>query len=545
MDMSLTTYVDINIFALDYPAMDTSLDATDPLHIIYTRGPLVMEVFGGLDLADRSSLKVTIKASSPLEPVRTLRDTLNCYVNGQFEAFVHRTSDRLAIASDVVRDALDTLVSLLEKYRIDQIQAMGPVRTEVIHPEQEMREAMAYLQAPALMQRLNTDLGSIGLVGEESNRQLTYLVMTSRKLAFPLHLVNFGRTGTGKSALLELVAQCMPAEDRLELTSTSDKAFYHFSEEGLQHKLILIQDLFGITKEVLYQIRELQSKRKLTRAFTLKDRNGNFQSSFKVVQGPVCVVASTTAKGLFSENANRAIEVSMNEDVEQDARVLERQRMLAAGLVDLSAEEAVRARLRAIQRLLHPLPVKNPFALQLALPCDVQHQRRTNAIYLGLIEVIALLHQYQRKREAGADGREHVVCQIEDIRIADQLMTEVLIQKADLLNRTTRRFFESLKTWSRTANTPRFNQRQVAVGLRLNASRIKRYFAELLDYDLLSITGGDRYRNGFEYEVADAGEYERLRGNVGATMRFQKRQGLTGTTVGRSRIGPLKTLSPT
>lgn len=524
--------------------MEHTFDTNDPQHLTCTLGALVLEVFGGVDLAEKASLKVTLKASTTIDPVHSLRDRLDLFVNGQFEGFVQRASARLSMTNEVVRDGLDQLVACLEKYRIEKATGSAAVKPVVKIPAAEEREALIYLRSPNLIERLGDDLGRIGLVGEETNRLIAFVVMTSRKLAFPLHLVNFGRTGTGKSSLLEVVSQCMPEEDCMELTSTSDKAFYHFSELGLQHKLLLIQDLYGISDEILYQIRELQSKRKLTRVVTLKDKNGNFQSTLKTVMGPVCVVASTTAKDIFSENANRAVEIVMNESTEQDALVLERQRQIAAGAVDLAEEERTRARLRTLGRLLQPLPVKNPFALTLTLPKEVQHQRRTNAIYLGLIEAITLIHQHQRKRERGGDGREYVVSTAEDIAVANKLIGEVLLQKADLLSQATRRFFEALKAWTKSENLAHFTQREAAVGMRIHASRLKRYVSELVDYGRLSIIGGDRFKKGFLYAVTDDGEYQRLRERIseGLMAAKSKVERVSGPPVVQPPSGPLKPL---
>lgn len=525
--------------------MDHAFDTADPQRITFSCGALLIEVLGGVDLSSKSALKVTLKASALDEPARSVHDTLNLFVHGQAEGFVQRVAARLSMTNDVVRDGLDILMNLLEKYRLEKSRGELDRNIPVRMPSGEEREALDYLRAPDLMERVNEDLGRIGLVGEVLNRQLAFLTMTSRKLAFPLHLVNFGRTGTGKSSLLEIISQCMPEEDCLELTSTSEKAFYHFSELGLQHKLLLLQDLFGVSDEILFQIRELQSKRKLTRVITLKDKNGNFQSTLKTVHGPVCVVASTTARSVFAENANRAIEVVMNESSEQDALVLERQRLLAAGAIDVAEEDRTKKRLSAVQRLLQPLPVKNPFALELSLPKEVQHQRRSNAIYLGLIEVITLLHQHQRQRELGPDGREHVVSQAEDIAIANALMTEVLVQKADLLTQATRRFFEALKAWAKEEGLSQFTQREVSTGMRVHASRTKRYFAELLDYGHVSIVGGDRFKKGYLYSPTDGSEYARLHERIKAglhsvTKARDTSKRSSGPSVVRSRTGPLK-----
>ena len=62
----------------------------------------------------------------------------------------------------------------------------------------------------------------------------------------------------------------MPEEDKLEITTLSSNAFYYFGMKSLKHKLLLIEDL-DRAEAVLYPLRELQSKRKISKKVTLKD----------------------------------------------------------------------------------------------------------------------------------------------------------------------------------------------------------------------------------------------------------------------------------
>lgn len=483
---------------------DVLFDMDNPLKLIFEWKQFHAEILGGVDLASNNSLKATIKVCMITYPIHSYRDTVNLYDRGSFEQLVDQLADLLFIEKEQVQQFVERLVHQLESYR-EETTTITP--KAIFKPNKEVKD---YLSGSALMGNIVKDLSAIGIVGEEQNRLLTFLVMTSRKLRDPLHLVNFGATGSGKSSLLEKIAECMPEEDVLEMTSTSDKAFFHWKDQGLKHKLIVIQDLFDISDEVLYQIRELQSKKKLTRTITVKDKNGDFQTLLKTVEGPVCIVASSTARELYPDNANRSIEVVMDTSSEQDERVLERQRQLAAGLHDFSLEENTRKRMQDVQRSLLSYPIKNPFAMDLSLPKDVMNRRRTNAIYLGLIESITLLHQYQRQQEKGSDGRNYLVATAEDVRWANKLIAPVLMRKSDLVSQSARNFFELLKTWASANSTDSFSQKEVGRGLRMHPSMIKRHLTELLELGLLAITGGDRYRKGYSYTIIDSKEFEEM-----------------------------------
>lgn len=76
-----------------------------------------------------------------------------------------------------------------------------------------------------------------------------------------------GPSGTGKTWLQERVSELIPEEDKLEITMLSMNAFYYFSKDELKNKLLLIEDMDGVDN-VLYPLRELQSKRRISKTVT-------------------------------------------------------------------------------------------------------------------------------------------------------------------------------------------------------------------------------------------------------------------------------------
>ena len=94
------------------------------------------------------------------------------------------------------------------------------------------------------------------------------------------------------------------------------------------------------------------------------------------------------------------------------------------------------------QRLLRPLAVVNPFAEQLTFPDHRTRMRRDHTKYLGLIEAITLLHQYQRPvREVEQRGEKLRYIEVTrgDIELANRLAHEVLGRSLDELPPQTRR----------------------------------------------------------------------------------------------------------
>ena len=53
-------------------------------------------------------------------------------------------------------------------------------------------------------------------------------------------------------------------------------------------------------------------------------------SILKEVYGPVSVISATTQDSIYEDNANRSIQLFLDENAEQDRKIVERQLQLAA-----------------------------------------------------------------------------------------------------------------------------------------------------------------------------------------------------------------------
>ena len=103
----------------------------------------------------------------------------------------------------------------------------------------------------------------------------------------------------------EKTGELIPEEDKVEITTLSDNAFYYFERHELSHKLILIEDFDG-AESVLYPLRELQSKKRIIKTVTFKDSRGQTKTVHLTVEGPVCVAGCTTKESMYEDNANRS-----------------------------------------------------------------------------------------------------------------------------------------------------------------------------------------------------------------------------------------------
>jgi hypothetical protein len=482
----------------------------NPELLLYIDGKLHIIVMGGIKLTGFDRLKVTLKLTYDNNPQSAFRHNLDLYNSIQTEQLVEKAGEALDVATAELARIISRLTTALEDYRAERLDAMKPKQAEKkLLNEAERKAALQYLKAPGLLGRTRQAIAASGIIGEEVNSLIAYLIYTSRKRHTPLHLMCLGPSGTGKTWLQEKVSELIPEEDKLEITMLSMNAFYYFGRDELQHKLLLIEDMDG-ADNVLYPLRELQSKRRISKTVTLKDSKGNLKTVTLNVEGPVCVSGCTTREQLYEDNANRCILLYMDGSAEQDKKIMDYQRRLSAGLVDQQAERNVREQLKNVQRLLQPVSVRNPYATFLQLPEAVFKPRRTMMLLLLFTETITYYHQYQRELFTDTDtGEQYIETTIEDIEVAFSLLETTLLKKSDELTGACRSFFERLKAWLRQNDTETFYSKEVRPAFRLSPSSLARYLYELERMGYIKIARGSRYK-GFEYKVQSWDDLENL-----------------------------------
>ena len=404
---------------------------------------------------------------------------------------------------------MQELTHELENYRFllleKEQQAAAPKYKELTASEE--KEAIAFLKKRELLSLTNEYIGKSGVIGEVNNRLLMYLIFTSRKTNNPLHCISLGSSGVGKTHLQSKVAELIPEEDKVEITVLSANAFYYFNRTELQNKLILIEDLDG-AESVLYPLRELQSKKRITKTVVHKDSKGTTKTIHLTVEGPVSVAGCTTQESIYEDNSNRSFLLYIDESSEQDKRIMDYQKLISAGKVNEDEEYKNKELLKNVQRVLKPIKVINPYAEYLELPQSVFKPRRTNSHYLQFIEAITFYKQYQREQQVNEEtGEVFIETTIEDIQEANELIQEVLLRKSDLLNGACRSFFEMLKAYLKANNQTTFTNAEVRRTLRINPSNQKRYMVQLQLAELVQRAKGDK-RKGYVYEVVNYEDYQ-------------------------------------
>jgi len=494
--------------------MQTQLNTEHPQQLTLQYDEMHFTILGGIRIDTMDKLRVTLKAEFK---TTAMRHNLDLYNDSQLEKIIRKCSERFEIGSVYIGKAFSELINQLENYRLKELESskLQSPKFKTL-TEEERRAAEAFLKEPNLLQITNDLIGKSGMIGEEQNRLLMYIIFTSRKLNNPLHIISLASSGAGKSYLQEKVSELIPEEDKIEITVLSENAFYYFGQQELKHKLILIEDLDG-AENVLYPLRELQSKKRISKTIAHKDNKGTTKTIHLTVEGPVSIAGCTTQESIYEDNANRSFLIYLDESKEQDEKIMAYQRAQSAGTINTTEEYKTKNLLKNVQRILEPITVKNPYAELLQIPSEVFKPRRSNAHYLQFIEAITFYKQYQREQKVNEDSGEiYIESTIEDIAEANALIKEILLRKSDELNTACRRYFEYLKAYLKSESKKEFTTKEVREALKVKHSNQKRYMTQLLDNNYVK---KELQKNRtYIYEIVSYEEYEKLKNSITSVL---------------------------
>jgi ABC-type dipeptide/oligopeptide/nickel transport system ATPase component len=496
------------------------LNIHNPEYVTWKYEELLFAILGGIRIEGLHSMRITLKTEFKTYP--PLRHTVDLYNDNQTNTLIKKIAERFMLSTTYVGKAFIDLTDIIEQYRLQQLdkQNLKQLPTAKQLTKEEIKAAEDFLKEKNLLGRTNELIGKTGVIGEEANRLIMYLVFTSRKMQRPLHIISFGSSGAGKSHLQEKIGELIPKEDKIELTSVSGNAFYYYVDDDLGHRAIMIEDYDGVFA-ALYPIRELQSKQKISKTITVRDKNGNVRTLHLTVRGPVSIGGCTTSEKVYEDNANRSFLIYLDESEEQDERVMQYQRKLSAGKIDVAEQQRIQNLLQNVQRMLQPITVINPYAEQLIIPKEVFKPKRTNAHYLAFIEAITFYKQYQREHKVDKDsGEVYIETTLEDIEEANELMKNILLKKSDELGYATRNYFERVKTYLQQNKLKTFTNKQIRTALKENPGNQKRYMVELQQYGFIKRLQDDNsnQRKGFMYEVVSYEEYSKLQSSINTAL---------------------------
>jgi DNA primase catalytic core len=448
-------------------------------------------------------------------------DTFDLYSAKARAVYVKQAAEELGIPAGEIKADLGKVLLKLEALQERQIKgALAKQEKQPAMSDDEVKEALALLKDPVLLDRILQDFNQCGVVGEETNKLTGYLAACSRKLERPLAVMVQSSSAAGKSSLMEAVLAFMPEEERIQYSAMTGQALFYLGEQDLKHKILAIAEEEG-AEQTSYALKLLQSEGEVSIASTGKNAvTGNLETQEYRVEGPVMLFSTTTAIDIDEELMNRCLVLSVDESRAQTQAIhaAQRQRRTLAGLKAKKEKERLIRLHQNAQRLLRPLAVMNPYADQLTFLDDKTRTRRDHEKYLGLIDVIALLHQYQRaiKREQWeGETLEYIEVTLNDIATANRLAHEVLGRSLDELPPQTRRLLSLTVEWVAEQcqqedikqRDYRFSRKDVRALSGWTDFQVKKHLCRLEELEYVLVHSGSRGKS-IVYELLYQGEGE-------------------------------------
>ncbi len=396
---------------------------------------------------------------------------------------------------------------LIECEKTPVIELENKIKKTYSMTDEERKEAEKLGKSKNLIKTILSDFEVCGLIGEEANKLLGYIAMTSRKLDEPLPVMILSGSGAGKSALQNAVVSFCPPEDLIQLTTLSGKALFYKDRNSLKHKVLAIEEIEG-AEDASYAIRNLISSGMLISESTIKDFNtGKLVTMENKVEGPTAVFYTTTNPLTDPETMSRFFITGVDESRKQTKKILsfQRRRHMKDSVKLKNKIKAVLNKHWNFQRLLNHIAIKNPFANKLTYKDERLQGRRDQPKYLNLIMATAFLRQMQ-KHVKHKKSIPYIDVDIEDIKIANNLANEILGRSLDELSRPGRDLLillddmvekmakQSKKHIERTEII--FSRRDIREYAGWSNSRVHRYLKELVELEYVFVDSG---QNGSKY----------------------------------------------
>jgi hypothetical protein len=289
--------------------------------------------------------------------------------------------------------------------------------------------ALELLRSSYFFFNLLSAIRKTGLVGEERNALVVYVVGTSRLLEKPLCLFVKGPSGVGKNFLTDNVLGFLPSSDVQELTSSSTRSWNYLGKK-LAHKVVYIKERNEAAGSV-HPTRLLISEKELVHFVTTKKR-GRFVAERRVTKGPIAAISTTTKDRVEVDDETRHISIWMDESSDQTTRIME---------ADVENQNPLRpSEMRdwhEVQRLIQKrsaLPIEFLDWFKNLVPHvrnDNLWARRYFSAFLQACRTVALIRSFRRRQQAAEKSKRIITVRFIDFAVTAMIFNEVFEHSLD------------------------------------------------------------------------------------------------------------------
>ena len=465
-------------------------------------------------------VNVMVTSTSTRGETRLHVDRFDLYGARPRSLFAKQAAKELGHKEESIERDLARLILELEDLQREWLEkTLTPPEEKLEMTAEEKTAALELLRDPHLLERVLEDFEKCGVVGEETNKKISYLAAVSRLLEKPLAIVVQSASSAGKSSLMEAVLDFVPEEQRENYTAMTGQALFYMGQKNLKHKILAISEQQGADR-ASYPLKLLQSEGMLKIASTGKDPvSGKLVTHDYEVEGPVMLFLTTTAQDVDEELMNRAIALTVNEGREQTRAIHLRQR--EARTIEGHLLRRKRAKLinlhRNAQRLLRPITVVNNHDVG-EFPDTMMRARRDHNKLLTLIEAIALLHQHQREIKTFTDDGEtleYIEATEADVKLAQALADQVGLKPSlDELRPQTRKLLALITEMVKSecerseiaASQYRFTRRTVREYTKWGDTQLRQHLRRLEEMEYLVLRRGGNQGQLVVYQLPTSEE---------------------------------------
>ena len=479
-----------------------NLTIHNPHFITYADSLFNIDVLGGVDLQQVERMICTLRITHKNYP--PLRSTLDLYSDNQTDKLIRTLCDKWDVMLFDVSKSIHAFICQLETYKLERLRyPQGDNDKAFEMSGEEEQAAKKYLTNKSLFTNLQKDLQHIGILGEDENALILFLAMASHKSDNPFSVLCLAKSGIGKSYLLQKLSACMPKNCFSFHTQISENALYYFDSKQIDGKALFIEDLEW-TNAMLMPLATLQTQGKLIKTRATKDKDGMLHSTTFEVAGKLCLIACAYSEKNYEQLSLPFLCLHLNHSHAQDINIMEYQKKCKAGLINQSEIAATQRRLQCVIASLKSANIINPYATLINLPEDLPHPRKTLLLLLNFIDTVTFFNQYQRETTADTTtGEVMIKTQPEDIELAFALLKNSLFRRADELSTNARGFYVWLQKYLTEAQTNQFTALDIRKAKRIHPRTLNRYLQELTLFSYIQITGGNKYREGYQYKITN------------------------------------------
>ena len=494
-----------------------SLNTADANHLTLKGKHLDFEILGGINSENVQSLRVMLITKCKRA---THRNNIDLYNQDQLQAYKNKVVEITGVHRDATSLDFEHLITQLEEYKLElRHRPTKPAKKAIQLSDEQRDEAIQILKQSDLLNIINELIGKTGIVGNETNRMILFLTYLTRRTRNGLHAVIHSKFNSLQSKMAEVI----PDEEKFTISHISENALFYFDEEELQNKVVLVEDTISNRKSLMPLI-GFQKSNVITKTTVTKNEYAELVTVQKHVKGNVALSISTREEHAFTKHGLLSFVLSEDSGSIQDEKVLLYQRMQSAGHVSEFTEKKIAQQIQNIQRALEPVTVINPYAMEVELPEQIRNKQITNLHYLRFIEIITFLKQYQREKKVNEDtGEIYIETSIEDIKEANELLAEVLLNRSDKITKTSRIYLEQLKSFIAASKSSgeSFTLLEVSIALQVPKTTLKRYLKVWVDFGLVRAI--QCKGQAHQFELVDVNEYKELQVSISKTLESNVR----------------------